>query len=51
MAYRIKTSDENELILAEEVALRAFVILLGGRTRSSESTEDVDMEEFPSKLR
>jgi len=40
MAYRIKTSDES--ILAEEVAIKAFEILLRSRTpRISESTEDI----------
>ena len=37
MAYRIKTSDE---------AIKTFGILL--RLRSSESAEDMYMEEFPS---
>jgi len=43
MAYRIK-------ILAEGIAIKAFEILLRGRTpRSSESAEDIYMEELPSK--
>ena len=41
MAYRIKTSDGSLLAEEPEVAMKAFEVLLRGRTlRSSESTGD-----------